>query len=129
MGAAISRLTLRAQAGIERFPLPICLLLLSGCDSNRYQSAAECEAKMVPLIAKEIGRVPRAVSSSAGTAGQLGIGHDRGRVRIDEDDTIALLLQRLDRLRARIIELARLADDDRSCADDEDRGDVGAFWH
>ncbi len=50
-------------------------------------------------------------------------------LELTEDDAIALLLQRLDRLRARIIELARLADDDRAGADDEDRGDVGAFGH
>src|SRR3546814_6626679 len=48
---------------------------------------------------------------------------------MDEDDAIALLAQRLARLRARIIELARLADDDRPRADDEDGGDVGAFGH
>jgi hypothetical protein len=60
---------------------------------------------------------------------QLGIGHDRRRVRIDQDDAVPLLLERLDRLRARIIELARLPDDDGPGADDEDRGDVGASGH
>src|SRR3546814_10321218 len=39
--------------------------------------------------------------------GEVGIGHDRRRVGVDEDDAIALLLQRLDRLRPRIVELAR----------------------
>ena len=60
---------------------------------------------------------------------QLGISHDRRRVRIDEDDAIALLLQRLHGLRARIIELARLPDNDRTRAYDEDGGDVCSFRH
>jgi hypothetical protein len=32
-------------------------------------------------------------------------------------------------LRAGVIELARLADDDRAGADDEDAVNVGSFWH
>src|SRR5204863_1550071 len=49
--------------------------------------------------------------------------------RIDHDHAIALGLQRFDRLRPRIIELCRLADDDRPRADDQDRLDVGALGH
>jgi len=64
-----------------------------------------------------------------GRIGEFGIGHDRGRVRIDQHDAIALFLERLDRLRAGIVELAGLADDDRAGADNEDRGDVSAFGH
>ena len=64
-----------------------------------------------------------------GRVGHVRVGHDRCRVRVDEDDAIALLLQRLAGLRARIVELARLADDDRAGADDEDGGDVSAFRH
>src|SRR5262249_36429893 len=58
-----------------------------------------------------------------------GIGHDRRRIRVDEDDAIALLFERLAGLRPGIIELAGLADDDRSGADDEDALDVGALRH
>jgi hypothetical protein len=64
-----------------------------------------------------------------GGVGQVRIGHDRGRVRVDQDDAVALFLQRLAGLGAGIVELAGLADDDRSRADDEDRLDIGAFWH
>ena len=60
---------------------------------------------------------------------QLRIGHDRRRIGIDQDDPIALGLQRLAGLGAGIIELARLADDDRAGADDQDGVDVCAFWH
>ena len=64
-----------------------------------------------------------------GRVRQLRIGHDRRRVGIDQDDAIALGLQRLHRLCARIIELAGLADDDRAGANDQDGFDVGAFGH
>ena len=37
--------------------------------------------------------------------------------------------QRFARLRARVIELARLADNDRAGADEENGFYVGAFWH
>ncbi len=33
-----------------------------------------------------------------GAVGELGVGHDRGRVRVDEDDLVAVLLQHLARL-------------------------------
>ena len=39
--------------------------------------------------------------------------------------SIALFAQRLAGLRARIVELARLADDDRAGTDDEDLGNIG----
>src|SRR5579884_172326 len=61
--------------------------------------------------------------------GELGIGHDRRRVRVDEDDAVALLAQRLARLRPRVVELARLADHDRPRADEQDRVEIGAPGH
>ena len=61
--------------------------------------------------------------------GGLGIGHDRGGVRVDEDHLEALGAQSLAGLGARVVELAGLADDDRSRADDEDATEVGAARH
>ena len=60
---------------------------------------------------------------------QIRIGHDRRRIGIDEDDPIALGLERLAGLRAGIVEFARLADDDRARANNQDRGDVGPSGH
>ena len=57
------------------------------------------------------------------------VGHDGGGVRVDQDDPVALLAQGLAGLGAGIIELAGLADDDRTRTDDQDRGDVGALGH
>ena len=64
-----------------------------------------------------------------GGVGEIGIGHDRRRVRIDQDDPVALFAQRLAGLGAGIIELGGLADDDRPRPDDEDRGDIVPFGH
>ncbi len=61
--------------------------------------------------------------------GQLRIGHDRRRIGIDEDDPVALGLQSLAGLGSRIVELAGLADDDRSGPDDEDGLDIRALGH
>ena len=55
-----------------------------------------------------------------GDVGHLRVGHDRRRVAVDEDDAVALLAQRLAGLRAGVVELAGLADDDRPGADDQD---------
>jgi len=64
-----------------------------------------------------------------GGVGEIGIGHDRRRVGVHQDDPVTLVLERLACLGAGIVELAGLSDDDRTRTDDEDRFDVGAFWH
>ena len=61
--------------------------------------------------------------------GRRRIGHDRGRVRVDQHDLVALFAQRLARLRAGVVELAGLADDDRAGADDQNLLDVVASRH
>ena len=48
------------------------------------------------------------------------VGHDRGRVRVDEDRPDALGAQRAAGLRAGVVELGRLADDDRARPEDQD---------
>jgi hypothetical protein len=64
-----------------------------------------------------------------GAVGELRVGHDGGRIGVDEDNAVAFLAQGFAGLRAGVIELTRLADDDRAGADDEDAVDVGAFGH
>src|SRR4029079_14746368 len=61
--------------------------------------------------------------------GELGVRHDRRRVRVHQRHVVALAPQDLARLRARVVELARLPDHDRSGADDEDALEVGALRH
>ena len=55
-----------------------------------------------------------------GGVGETGIGHDGGGIGVHQHDAIALGLQRLAGLRAGVVELAGLADDDRAGADDQD---------
>ena len=61
--------------------------------------------------------------------GRLRIGHDRGRVRVHQHDFVALFAEGLAGLRAGIVELARLTDDDRAGADDENLLEVVTSWH
>ena len=53
------------------------------------------------------------------------VGHDGRRIGVDEDGGDALLAERLARLRAGVVKLRRLPDDDRAGADDED---FGGLW-
>ena len=55
-----------------------------------------------------------------GDVRRLRVRHDRGRIGIHQDDAVAFFAERPAGLGAGIIELAGLADDDRSRADDED---------
>ena len=64
-----------------------------------------------------------------GAVGHLGVGHDGGGVGVHQHHLIAFGLERLAGLRAGVVELSRLADDDGSGADDEDFRDVVAAWH
>jgi hypothetical protein len=61
--------------------------------------------------------------------GELRVGHDGGRVGVHENDAVTLFPEGFAGLRAGIVELARLAYDDRSGADDEDGVDVGSSGH
>ena len=64
-----------------------------------------------------------------GAIGGLGIGHNRGGVGVHEHDLVTLAAQRLAGLRAGVVELAGLADDDGARSDDEDLLDVVTSGH
>ena len=64
-----------------------------------------------------------------GRVRELGVGHDRRGVGVDEDHADPLLLEDAARLGAGVVELAGLPDDDRAGADDEDALDVVALGH
>ncbi len=53
--------------------------------------------------------------------GDLGVGHDRGRVAVDEDRAHALAAERPTGLRAGVVELRGLADDHRATPEDQHR--------
>ena len=64
-----------------------------------------------------------------GRIGELRVRHDRGGVRVDQDDPVPLASQDAARLGPGVVELARLADDDRPGAEDQDRLQVGSLRH
>ena len=64
-----------------------------------------------------------------GRVGPFRVGHDRGGVRVDEHDAVALPAQHATCLRACVVELARLADPNRPRAENQDRAKVGALRH
>jgi very-short-patch-repair endonuclease len=72
-----------------------------------------------PLLFEDARDEARSDRLDIGDVGHFRIGHDRRRVRIDDDDPVAFAFQRLDRLASGIVELGRLADDDRPGADDQ----------
>jgi hypothetical protein len=82
-----------------------------------------------PLLLDDAGDDLRGDRLDVGRVGEIRIGHDRGRIRVDQDDPVPFLAQGLAGLRAGIVELACLADDDRARADDEDGGEIGALGH
>ncbi len=81
------------------------------------------------LLLDDLGDDLRRDRLDVGSVGEVGIGHDRRRIGIDQHDPVALFLQRLAGLGAGIVELAGLADDDRTGTDDQDRVDVRPFRH
>jgi hypothetical protein len=59
-----------------------------------------------------------------GDVGHFRVGHDGGRVAVDQDDLVTLFAQGLAGLGAGVVELAGLADDDRASANDQNAFDV-----
>ena len=83
--------------------------------------AAERGEERVGSLARDDLRERHGVQRlEVGRVGPLGVGHDRGRVRVHEHDPVALAAQRPARLHAGVVELAALSDPDRPGADDQD---------
>ena len=61
--------------------------------------------------------------------GQIGVGHDGRRVRVDQHHAVALVFQRLERLRARIVELGGLPDLNGAAAENQDGLEVCTLRH
>jgi len=64
-----------------------------------------------------------------GGVGELRIGHDRGRVRVHENDAVTFLAEGLASLGAGVIKLAGLTDHNGTGADNKDGLEVGALGH
>ena len=64
-----------------------------------------------------------------GAVSHLRVGHDRRRIGVDQHNLISLLPQRLARLGSRVVELARLANDDRARTNDQNLVNVSTLGH
>ena len=64
-----------------------------------------------------------------GSVGKFRIRHDCCRIRVYQHHFVSFLCKRLARLDARIVEFAPLADDDGTCADQQDFTDGSVFGH
>src|SRR5262249_11383299 len=96
---------------------------------QRRLPAERRQDRVGPLALDHLGDRGRVERLEVGRVGPLGVGHDRGRVRVHEHHAVALAPQHAARLRPRVVELARLPDADRAGAEDQDRAKVGSFRH
>ena len=91
---------------------------------ERRLAAHRRQQRVGPLAAEHAGDALEVERLEVGRVGEPGVGHDRRRVRVDDDRPVALLAQHLQRLAAGVVELACLPDHDRPRADQADRLDV-----
>ena len=117
---------------------PISSISSSASTPARSSSIARLSAVCPPSVGSSAsGRSRRSTAGHAleverlevGRVRPVGVGHDRGRVGVDEHRAVALFAQHLERLHARVVELAGLADHDRAGADDRDRVEIVAARH
>ena len=106
------------QRGVER-----------GLAAHGRQQRHPLAGMLLPLALDHLGDHLRRDRFDIGGVRQLGVGHDRGGIRIDENNSISLGGQRLAGLRAGIIEFASLADHNWASPNDEDGVDVCPFGH
>src|SRR5690554_498870 len=57
------------------------------------------------------------------------VGHNGGRVRVNQDDAVAFLTQGFTGLGSGVVKFARLPDYNRACAQNQDAFNIGPFWH
>ena len=82
-----------------------------------------------PLLGNDGGQDLGGDRLDVGGIGDVRVGHDRGRVGVDQDDADSLSAQDSAGLGPGVVELAGLPDDDGSRSDDQDGGDIRASRH
>ena len=87
------------------------------------------QQRIRPLALDDLGHDLPSQRLDVGPVRRLRIGHDRGRIRVDQHDLVALFAERLAGLRARIVEFTGLPDDDRARANQQNLVNVVAPWH
>ena len=95
---------------------------------ERRLAAHRRQERVRPLALEHGGDAFEVERLEVRAVGETGVGHDRRRVRVDDDGGEAVLAQHLERLRAGVVELAGLPDDDRTGADQADRVEIRPPW-
>ena len=72
-----------------------------------------------PLLFDDLGQPLRVERLDIRHIRDAGVGHDGGRVGIDQHHLVAFFLEGLHGLGAGIVEFTALADDDGTCADNQ----------
>ena len=96
---------------------------------ERGLPAERGQQRVGPLAAEHAGHALEVERLEVGAVGKARVGHDRRRVRVDDDRAVAVLAQHLERLAAGVVELAGLSDHDRPGADHADRAEVMSTRH
>ena len=120
------------ELGADQFHSELLQRAVLGDGDRRVEGrlAAQGREHRVGALLLDDGREDlRGDRFDVGEVGEVRVRHDGGRVGVQQHYLVALFLERLARLGARVVELAGLADDDRSRADDEDFLDVCTFRH
>ena len=93
------------------------------------QNRETCAGREFALHANNFFEVFASERLDVSSVGNLGVGHDGGRIRIGQHHFKTFGLKRLASLGAGVIKLRRLANDDGARAENQDFRDVSAFGH
>src|SRR4051812_3986351 len=99
----------------------------SSLPAHRRQNGEAGAGRDLALDAENLFQVVASKRFDVSTIREIRIRHDGGRVGIRQHHFIPFGLQRLASLRAGVIKLRRLANDDGARADNQDFGDVSSF--
>ena len=100
-----------------------------GLSADGGQNSETCAWRHLALDTDDFFQVLAGERLDVSAVGDLGVGHDGRRIRVRQHHFVALSLERLAGLRAGVIELGRLPDDDGAGAEDQDFRDVVASRH
>ena len=115
--ALVDRLEVRTdELDVVLLEYPVVVQVDGGVE--RRLPTQRREDRVGPLLGDDRLDDLRRDRLDVGRVGEVGVGHDRRRVRVHEDDAHALLAEHPAGLGPRVVELARLADDDRAGPDD-----------
>ncbi len=120
---AVLRAADRVEAGADQLDAELvedAVLREAAGEVESGLAAERREERVWPLALEHAGDPLHVERLQVRAVGVAGVGHDRGRVRVDDDRAVALGAEDLERLASGVVELARLPDDDRARADHAD---------